>query len=217
MADSVYHDLEFPLGPAHRPYIFVNVVMTIDGKTTTSGRGEPVQDLGSDVDHATMHALETMSDAVLLGAGTIRATPRINLPNNVMRICLTRSGDVPVDHNFFQSAPEKAYVCVPSKAAAPVGLNAIFATSLEDLVSQLNSDHGVRRLLVEGGPTVTGQFMEADLVDEWFVTISPKLKMGNGPNLADGTEFLAAEIPKFNLVSCIPVGSEVFLRYRRHL
>jgi riboflavin biosynthesis pyrimidine reductase len=217
MADSVYSDLEFPPGPAHRPYILVNVVATVDGKTTTSGRCKPVQDLGSDVDHATMHALEEMSDAVLLGAGTIRATPRINLPADVIRVCLTRSGDVPIDHNFFQSAPDRAFVCTPPASNSPEGVNVITASSLEALVSKLNNDHGVRILLVEGGPNVTGQFLEADLVDELFVTISPKLKMGNGPNLAEGQEFPADDMPKLDLVSCIPVGSEVFLRYRRHI
>ncbi len=42
---------------------------------------------------------------------------------------------------------------------------------------------GVRALLCEGGPRLHAQLIDADLVDELFVTHAPKLAGGVGPGL----------------------------------
>ena len=60
----LYERIAFPPAPADRPYVFCNMVATIDGKTISGERNEPVQELGSAVDHAALRDLEAAADAV---------------------------------------------------------------------------------------------------------------------------------------------------------
>ena len=57
---------------------------------------------------------------------------------------------------------------------------------LSRALATLRRDHGVRALLCEGGPHLHAQLIEADLVDELFVTHAPKLAGGEGPHLVAG-------------------------------
>jgi riboflavin biosynthesis pyrimidine reductase len=53
-------------------------------------------------------------------------------------------------------------------------------------MATLRSEHGVRALLCEGGPRLHAQLIEAELVDELYVTHAPKLGGGDGPGLVGG-------------------------------
>ena len=66
-----YTSLEFPEGPADRPYVIVNMVASVDGKATIEGteRG-----LGSPTDQRLMRELRVHADVVLNGASTLRAS-----------------------------------------------------------------------------------------------------------------------------------------------
>jgi riboflavin-specific deaminase-like protein len=220
--ESIYGELSFPHPPAGRPYVFIDMAMSLDGKSTTQGRSKAVQDLGSPTDHKTLHHLESLADAVLLGAGTLRATPRINIPAGPIRICVTRSGSVDADHNFFADAPGESFLAMPAAALeeAPSSLPVIEAGAEEldftVLLSVLKERHGVDLLMVEGGSTINGQLLSQDLVDEVFVTVCPKVALGKGPTIADWGELNVEPLRMFNLVSCTPFDDEVFLRYRRH-
>ncbi len=218
--DGVYTRLEFGTAPAHRPYVYINMVATIDGKTVSGGRGEPVQDLGSDLDHATMRQIERASDAVLIGAGSLRATKGIHYPKGLRRIVASASGDVPTDRRFFTDEPDLAFVATTERATVPAGLNVIECGSetidWTRLFSVLRSEHGVQRLLVEGGSEINASLLSADLVDELFLTVAPKVKLGRDvPTYAEGEALPRDKMLKFKLVSCTPVGDEVFVRYRR--
>jgi 5-amino-6-(5-phosphoribosylamino)uracil reductase len=58
-------------------------------------------------------------------------------------------------------------------------------------------------------------FVKAGLVDEWYVTVTPRLIGGVGaPSFLDGEGFLARDHPRLELVSQRRVGDEVFLHYR---
>ena len=48
--EGVYAGLSFPDAPGDRPYTFINMVTTIDGKIVTGTREESAQDLGSELD-----------------------------------------------------------------------------------------------------------------------------------------------------------------------
>ena len=64
---SLYENLEFPPAPADRPYTFINMVCTIDGKTVSGSREEDVVGLGSKFDQSVMDEIESAADAVLQG------------------------------------------------------------------------------------------------------------------------------------------------------
>jgi riboflavin biosynthesis pyrimidine reductase len=79
---------------------------------------------------------------------------------------------------------------------------------------------GVRRLLHEGGPTLFGQFLEAEAVDELFLTLSPQIAGRNGnairPGLVQGTEFMPDRVPGFRLLSVKQRAEHLYLRYERN-
>jgi riboflavin biosynthesis pyrimidine reductase len=77
---------------------------------------------------------------------------------------------------------------------------------------------GVRRLLHEGGPTLFGQFLAAEAVDELFLTLSPQIagrKVDTiRPALVQAVEFTPAHAPWFQLLSMKQKAEHLYLRYR---
>ena len=78
---------------------------------------------------------------------------------------------------------------------------------------------GVRRLLHEGGPTLFGQFLGAEAVDELFLTLSPQIA-GRGkdtirPGLVQGVEFMPDCAPGFQLLSVKQRAAHLYVRYQR--
>src|ERR1700732_1657199 len=59
-----------PSAPAQRPYVMLNMVSTADGRATVGGRSGPI---GGRADRELFHELRTTVDAVMVGAGTVRA------------------------------------------------------------------------------------------------------------------------------------------------
>jgi 5-amino-6-(5-phosphoribosylamino)uracil reductase len=75
---------------------------------------------------------------------------------------------------------------------------------------------GLRKLILEGGGEVHFAFAKAGLVDEWYITITPRLIGGrNAPSFLDGEGFIKRDHIELKLVSEKRVGDELFLRYRR--
>src|SRR6266511_3726839 len=76
-------------------------------------------------------------------------------------------------------------------------------------------DRGLQTILSEGGPTLFGQLLAEDLIDELFLTTSPKL-FGRRPS--DGRKSLVAGVAlegrAMQLVSVRRHESHLFLRYR---
>ncbi|MEQ1822274.1 MAG: dihydrofolate reductase family protein [Fimbriimonadaceae bacterium] len=214
-----YANLEFPDPPADRPYVFVNMVTTIDGKIVTGERDEPVPDLGSKTDHAAMRNIEAAADAVLIGAGSLRATPGLHYAPHLKRIVMTRSGKIFFHEGklrrFFSDAPERAFVATASQLDLPDGVQHL-SDDPRGLLFALRREHGVTRLVIEGGSEINALFLAADLVDELFLTLAPKVKLGQmTPTYAGGEPLSRADIMRFDLTSCIRAENEIFLRYRR--
>lgn len=209
--ESIYPNLRFPDPPADRPTIVMNMVATIDGKTVSGTRMETVMDLGSPLDHAVMRAIEGRVDAVLTAAGTLRATPGAHYPEDLIRIVATRSGNLDYSVRFFTD-PGQVFVACPEGTGAPCPS---LPADPVHLVRRLR-DMQVKTLLIEGGSELNASYLELDLVDELFLTIAPLIKLGREtPTYAGGTPLERGSLPRFELVSCQPIGDEVFLRYRR--
>ncbi|MHB8635642.1 MAG: RibD family protein [Fimbriimonadaceae bacterium] len=214
-----YRNLRFPETPKHRPYVIIDMVATIDGKIVSGERGEDVSDLGSPIDHAVMRLLEDSVDAVLIGAGTLRATPSGWDPKTRFRIVVSKSGNVDVGHSFLKG--RGGFVALPEGVAlAPFhGVRAL-VSGVGDVeparLATLLREKGCERLLILGGSRTNGAFLRAQIVDEVFLTIAPKIKLGEGlPTIAEGEALPRASLLEFELVEHHAVGSELFLRYRR--
>lgn len=221
--NGVYPDIRFESASESKPYVFINMVATIDGKTVSGHRNEPVPDIGSATDHATMRAIESAADAVMIGAGSLRATKGLHYGPRLKRIVCTQSGNLPYDAPFFSENPTGAYVAVCKMRASgvPQGIQSLVAggDSIDwiELFKSVRRQLGVERLLVEGGSEVNAALLAHDLVDELFLTVAPLVKLGaDTPTYADGTALTREQMLRFTLVSSVTVANEVFLRYRRH-
>jgi riboflavin biosynthesis pyrimidine reductase len=218
----VYADLQFPLAHAGRPYVFVNMVTTIDGKSVSGERMEPVADLGSDLDHETMRLIEEAADAVMIGAGSLRATAGLHYPSRLARFVVSSTGRLDYGAPFFTATDAKGWVVTNEAGEKEVAGRAHCLVTgpgdvrLEEALRRMRVEMGVERLLVEGGSELNASLLRLDLVDELFLTMSPLIKLGrHTPTYADGEPLPREGMLRFALVSAQPRGDEVFLRYRR--
>lgn len=215
-AAPVYGALEFG-SASGRPFIFMNMVSTLDGKILTGNRDEPVMDLGSKTDHATMRYLESLADGVIIGAGSLRATPGLWYDSRLLRFVVTESGHLNFSSRFFTDAPHRAVVLSPREPEGlPVGVHWLPKTGWRETLTAIRTQFGVERLLCEGGSEMNASLLREDWVDELFLTLAPKIKLGREvPTIADGDALDRSQVQNWNLVSEIRRGDEVFLRYRR--
>jgi riboflavin biosynthesis pyrimidine reductase len=90
------------------------------------------------------------------------------------------------------------------------------AEDLPLLLARLREDYGVRSVLCEGGPTLNAHLLAADLVDELFLTLSPKLLGGQSAiTIVAGRELV--EPVDLELVWVLKGGDSMFTRWRvRH-
>jgi 5-amino-6-(5-phosphoribosylamino)uracil reductase len=89
---------------------------------------------------------------------------------------------------------------------------------LHRLVRLLHSTYRVKSLLCEGGPRVYGSMLQAGLVDDEFLTLSPvMLGSDDGPkrpSLVEGVRFAPGKAPRSTLLSLRRVGDHLFMRSR---
>jgi riboflavin biosynthesis pyrimidine reductase len=87
------------------------------------------------------------------------------------------------------------------------------------ILELLQSLFGVKTLLHEGGPTLFGQFLAAEVVDELFLTLSPQIagreRDVTRPALVQGVQFVPDSAPWFQMVSVKQQAAYLYLRYRR--
>ncbi|MDA8189218.1 MAG: dihydrofolate reductase family protein [Dehalococcoidales bacterium] len=232
--DTLYDDLTFPDGKDGLPYVVLNMVATVDGKATIGGRSFP---LGSKVDHVLMRKIRAAADMVLIGAGTLRAeNVDFRMPDHLQEKRLARgltgvplaavlspSADLPLDRTFFTSKQFTAIVLCTEQAdprkvkelSSRVQVLSVGKAKVElrTMLSVLLADFGVKRLVVEGGPTLNFSLIEAGLADELFLTICPKIVGGHETSIVQGTGFSPDRVPLLRLVSAHACDNELFLRY----
>jgi riboflavin biosynthesis pyrimidine reductase len=88
---------------------------------------------------------------------------------------------------------------------------------LQAALAELRRRYGVELLLCEGGPHLNLQLLGLGLVDELFLSLSPKLA-GGDPSDAEALRIVAGEeleIPvELDLLGVLQHESHLFLRYR---
>ncbi|MBS1705437.1 MAG: RibD family protein [Armatimonadetes bacterium] len=212
-----YLHLKFPSPPDGRPWIAINMVSTIDGKIVTGTRDEPVQDLGSDVDHKAMRHIEHAADAVIIGAGVLRSTPKLWYDARLVRLVVTRSGNVDFTSRFFTDVPEKAWIISDRNDLPwPNLINLGQGSDWKGLLSKAREELGIRSLLSEGGSELNATLLHTDCVDELFLTLAPKIKLGRDvPTYAGGDPLPREQVQNYELYSFQAVHDEIFARYRR--
>jgi riboflavin-specific deaminase-like protein len=220
------------LAPDGRPYVALNTVCSVDGRAVVEGGSRA---LSGPADREVFHHLRAQADAVMVGAGTARAERYRPLVRDAGLAALRRSDesvtaeptavivsdrlDLPADLPLLADAASRVLVLTSAGAPAPAGAARIEVVrapgpplDLAEGLARLRTEHGIRSLLCEGGPTLNGALLAAGLVDEVFLTLAPVLAGGAGPTMVEG---LVLPGPlALDLVSVLGSGSDLFLRLR---
>jgi riboflavin-specific deaminase-like protein len=213
-----------------RPLVAVNFAATVDGRATIGGVSGPI---GSATDTAMLAGLRTRFDAVMIGAGTMRAErygrlvddqevrerrERLGLPHDPLMVIISGRLDLPWDAPLFTAGAGRVLLFTASEAEPPETATTLRVVRHEGSVDiaktldYLRAERGVRALICEGGPGLHSQLQSAGMVDDLFLTIAPKLAGGDAPRIIEG------ELPgviDLRLAWLLEDEGELFARYRR--
>jgi 5-amino-6-(5-phosphoribosylamino)uracil reductase len=193
-----------------RTWVRANFITSLDGGATAEGRSAG---LGGPGDRSLFLLLRALADVIVVGAGTVRienysgahlsVTDRQHRQgrgqSEVPRLAIvTKSGDLSPQLPVFtqtEVAPLVLTCAVTAEALRPRldGLAEVVdcsgpdrfrvdeATALAAVTSR-----GHRHVLTEGGPTLLGSLIDADLLDELCLTIAPYVVGGQARRVATG-------------------------------
>lgn len=186
--------------------LYANFVSTLDGVVAIPAMRSSNDFIARDnyADRFVMGLLRAFADAVLIGAGVLRASPRgtwrpdkihppaaddyaelrrrLGIPEAPEIAVVTGSGSIDAGHPLFETG---ALVLTSATGAerlegrlpsvtSIVVLGTATSIAPEVVVDALH-ERGHRRILCEAGPHTFGALLEAGVVDELFVTTSPLL------------------------------------------
>ncbi|MCX6693144.1 MAG: dihydrofolate reductase family protein [Methanomicrobiales archaeon] len=190
--------------PGHRPHVLLMSEITADGRLTLK-RGASSKILMKYMSHETevlLHRTRAACDAIMVGANTIRIdnsflTVRLVEGKSPLRVVPSSLADIPDDANVLGPAAP-TLIAVSSRAptervaalrargvsVVPCGEDRI---NLVSLMETLWNDFSVRRMMVEGGPTLNWHMLHHRLVDEIRLIHLPFIVGGDDtPSLVGG-------------------------------
>jgi 5-amino-6-(5-phosphoribosylamino)uracil reductase len=180
-----------------RPYVLLSVAMSVDGCIDDASGTRLILSNEADLDR--VDEVRAGSDAILVGAGTIRrdnpallvrsaarrsARAARGLPPSPARVTVTASGDLDPSARFFTAGGGDRLVYVPAGEQERVrdhladlaGVQVVAAgehrVDLPGVLADLAA-RGVCRLMVEGGGSVLAQFLAEGLADELDLVVAP--------------------------------------------
>lgn len=221
--------------PADRPWVTTNMVASVDGSMTLAGRSGG---LGSAADRAVFRTLRSVADAVMAGAGTVRAERygpvRLSEEHRAARqargqaptpalVVVSNSGrldpDLPMlDPELVGDGPLPILLtCAAGESAAgrhgdrvEVLVAGEGTVDLRGALRQL-VDRGLGVVVCEGGPTLNGALVADGLLDELCLTIAPLLAGGDAGRIVAGVDEQPVEL---ELAHLLEAEGALFARWR---
>ncbi|WP_457352679.1 bifunctional diaminohydroxyphosphoribosylaminopyrimidine deaminase/5-amino-6-(5-phosphoribosylamino)uracil reductase RibD [Roseateles sp. P5_D6] len=187
-----------------RPFVRLKSAISLDGRTALpDGRSQWITGEAARTDG---HAWRKRAGAMLTGIGTVLADdPRLDVrlvptARQPLRIVLDPQGRMPGGARILQP-PGEARVIGPGRA------------NLAALLTELGAQ-GINELHVEAGPTLSGAFLDAGLVDELLIYQAPML-IGEGRPLAALSPLAElGDARRWRLIEATPIGPDLRLRLR---
>ena len=176
-----------------RPWVHAKWAMTLDGRVATSTGHS--QWISCEQSRAWVHQLRGRVDAIITGAGTVRADdplltarPAGPGPGTALRVVIDSTGESLTDDCRLVKTVNQAavMVCVSRRCTEAsrgrllqLGIE-VFETSGEDAVDpgEVLQELGRRRctnVMLEAGPRLLGTFFDRELIDEVHAFVAPKL------------------------------------------
>ena len=198
----------------NRPYVFINVAMTADGKIDTFERQGSA--ISSGRDKGRVDQLRANVDAILVGGKTLlEEQPKLTVKSEALRENRVQRGlapnpikvgvatvaDIPPESDFIKAGPARVVIFTTNQTSKEQ-LARLKASGVEifvhteprvnlTLMLQTLKKIGVDHLMVEGGGTMNFELMRLGLVDELMIYVAPMIFGGaNAPTLADGAGLL---------------------------
>jgi riboflavin biosynthesis pyrimidine reductase len=226
-------------------WVRANMVTSLDGAIAVDGRSGG---LSGPADRLLFQVLRSLADVILVGAGTARAerygpakpgsiwpqlrhgrsrTPPIAVVTRGISLDLGSElirGDDSLPRTIVlttsQAPADRVAAAAKTAHVIVAGDDEVSAKVAIDKLAEL----GHRRILVEGGPTLLGQLISANLLDELCLTISPLIADGHGPAMVvvpesrkTNTAHRPGEVTGLNLAMLIEDDGFLLSRYlRRH-
>jgi riboflavin biosynthesis pyrimidine reductase len=190
VGDGSADDLAGLYAAARTPWLRVNMVSSVDGAATgASGKSGSINNAA---DKVVFDLVRELSDAVVVGAGTLRVEGY--RPFGKPLVAVSRRASVPP--RLRDAPPGKVLLATCAgaehlaEARSVLGDDHVVVAGDDevDLAGVLGAlhDRGLRQLLCEGGPHLLADLLRADLVDELDATVVPRLVAGDGPRIVDG-------------------------------
>jgi diaminohydroxyphosphoribosylaminopyrimidine deaminase/5-amino-6-(5-phosphoribosylamino)uracil reductase len=204
-----------------RPLVTLKAAATLDGfiaqvphgrapkGKAPHGKPAPVWITGPEA-RAAAHELRAAHDAVLVGAGTVRADdPQLTVRDakrrvvrQPLRVVLVGRRPLPPDARIFDHTAATLTIGGPDGSprgrVAPARVLALLAA------------RGVQSVLIEGGAAIAGAFITAGLVDRIALFVAPKL-LGGGVAVAAGAGLPVARALRLGPISAQAVGPDLLL------
>ena len=181
-----------------RPWVVLKLAATMDGRTAAPDGSS--RWITGEAARADAHRLRAESDAVIVGAGTVRADdPALTVRDAPGSLPERNGGDDPL-RVVLGTAPAGARVQPALELQGDLG----------GVLDELGR-RGVLQAMVEGGATVAGDFHRAGLVDRYVLYLAPALFGGDDarPLFAGAGAPTIAEVWRGRIVSVERLGEDV--------
>ena len=208
----------------NRPFVFINVAMTADGKIDTFKRKGAA--ISSQRDKERVDQLRAGANAVMVGGKTLLdEDPKLTVKSEALRaervarglspnpikVGVVTQANVRADSEFLNTGPadivifttrrtSKRYLSLLTARHVDVYVDDAEKVNLPNALVTLK-DLGINRLMVEGGSTLNFELMRLGLVDEVMAYIAPMIFGGeSAPTLAAGSGLERSEAIPLKLV-----------------
>jgi len=195
----------------NRPFVFVNVAMTADGKIdTVQRRGSAIS---SPRDRERVDKLRAGADAVMVGGKTLLdEDPKLTVKSeelrverigrglspNPVKVGVVTQANIKEDSQFLNTGPADIVIFTTRRTSkrhlsrlmsrgVDVYVDDAEKVNLERALTTLK-ELGIDRLMVEGGGTLNFELMRLGLVDELTAFVAPMIFGGeSAPTMAAGS------------------------------
>lgn len=208
----------------NRPFVFINVAMTADGKIDTFARKGAA--ISSTRDKERVDQLRAESDAIMVGGRTLLdEDPKLTVKSEALRaervarglspnpvkVGVVTEANLETHSKFLQEGPARVVIFTTNRTSkdklAPLRVQGaeVFAHAGErvdlEMMMQTLKQLGIHRLMVEGGATLNFELLRLGLVDEVLAYVAPIIFGGeSAPTMVAGAGLERGEAIPLKLV-----------------